>query len=200
MNRYSQTSSLADEDYHYETTNGTGPIQHTNNPSHFSNYSSTPGSVSARSASPSAAIAALHTQTHTQGGGAIPKKASASASLASIAVPSFSAFRSQVPDAARQYGGALPPFGHAHAAFQQKSPRAASFSQAEKGSPRLPEVSQNASYRPVSLDTHTPLQTPKLPELELNPAETGHTKPAGDTSALDRWDSEVNHVCDNRVC
>ncbi|KXT10835.1 hypothetical protein AC579_1951 [Pseudocercospora musae] len=184
MNRYSQTSSLADDIYHCETTNAT--LHHTNSPSHFSNYSSTPGSVSARSASPAAAIAASQTHTHPQRGGATPpKKATASASLASIAVPSFSAFRSQVPDAATQYGRALPPFGNAHAAFQQKSPRAASFSQAEKGSPRLPEASQNASYRPLSLHTHTPLQTPKLPEWKLNSDETAHLEPAGHTSAID---------------
>lgn len=69
------------------------------------------------------------------------------ASLAAINVPSFSAFRSNLPSAVKQ-----PP----HAAFHgQPSPRAVSFSLAEKASPRLAEPTS----RPLSLDSPVPTQS-----------------------------------------
>ncbi|CAK1356141.1 unnamed protein product [Cercospora beticola] len=69
-------------------------------------------------------------------------------SLAAINAPSFSAFRSQVPSTVR-------PNGHLAAFQQAKSPRAASFSIAEKASPRLADP----HWRPYSLDSPLPVQT-----------------------------------------
>lgn len=69
------------------------------------------------------------------------------ASLAAINVPSFSAFRSNLPSAVKQ-----PPYAAFHG---QPSPRAVSFSLAEKASPRLAEPTS----RPLSLDSPVPTQS-----------------------------------------
>lgn len=69
------------------------------------------------------------------------------ASLAQIQVPSFSAFRSQLPNTP---SAITPRAGH-HAAYQ---PARASFSRSEKASPRLADP----TTRPVSVDSPQLLQ------------------------------------------
>lgn len=75
------------------------------------------------------------------------------ASLAQIAIPSFSAFRSQAssipvlsPSVAKRKPAPFQPL---------RSPRAASFSLAEKASPRLADP----GLRPLSLDSPLPQQS-----------------------------------------
>ncbi|KAK4508461.1 hypothetical protein PRZ48_002200 [Zasmidium cellare] len=96
-------------------------------------------------------------------------------SLAQIAVPPFSTFRSQVP--------------RPNAAFQHHpSPRAASFSLSEKASPRLADP----SVRPLSLDSPLP------PQHEVGGSEplpgVSSNIPARQDELQDRWDCETPHV------
>lgn len=100
-----------------------------------------------------------HEQSHPQPPGHIKKQAS----LANIAVPSFSAFRSQAssipissPGKANRLAGTL-----------LASPRPTSFSAAEQPSPRLAEPTS----RPLSLDSPLPLQPSGLAN-ELSPPLT----------------------------
>lgn len=91
-------------------------------------------------------------------------------SLAQIQVPSFSAFRSQLPITP---SGATPRPGH-HTALQ---PARASFSRSEKASPRLADP----AARPVSVDSPQLLQPHQFGGRTLPPAwQSAAESPAED--------------------